>query len=423
MRLAEHIRRIEARQIITSRGRPTVEVDFITGNGVFRSSVPEGASKGSREAAVVADGGRKYNGRSVQRVVDGINGLADRLLSAEIDGQDDFDRYLISVDGTECKTKLGANLILPLSVCFCKWISDFRKMRVCDHIERTCAKEEAHAPGHRMPSPHFNVLNGGMHSGNGFWCQEMMVVFGNEEFSDNLESACIFYEALKKVIGERFGYVFTAVGDEGGFSPPIKTAEEGIELLMKAGEESKIGNFRVAFDFAANKFYTGGRYHISTGAGDHSFTGRELADFYAGLLTQYPIVCSMEDPFSEDDLDSWSYFYGLAGDRVNIVADDLTVTNPGIIGRLGALGMFNTVLIKPNQIGSVSETLEAVRTARGCGHKIMVSHRSGETEDTFICDLAVGTGSEYIKCGAPCRGERVAKYNELLRIEEHRKTN
>lgn len=415
MRLSEHIRKIEARQIVTSRGHPTVEVDFVTDSGTFRSSVPEGASTGSKEAAVILDGAKAYNGRSVKNVVRSIHELSEKLLSVEVQDQDDFDKYLISLDGTPNKKKLGANLILPLSVCFCKWMASFKSLSVYEHIRNIYAKDSVKC---RLPSPNFNVLNGGEHSGNGFWCQEIMVTFGSGRFSDSMEQACVFYEALGDVIEEKFGAIFRAVGDEGGFAPPIKTVGEGIELLTSAGGKCDITNFKIAIDFAANTFYKNGNYHIVNKTGSHTLSGGELGDFYASLIDQYPMIYSMEDPFAEDDLSAWSHFYELAGDRINIVADDLTVTNPRIIENLAPSRMFNTVLIKPNQIGSVSETLEAIRVARKHENKIMISHRSGETEDTFICDLAVGIGSEYIKSGAPCRGERIAKYNELLRIED-----
>lgn len=409
MKLKEFIKKIRSRQILTSRGHPTVEVDFITEFGIIRSSVPSGASTGHKEAYNKIDNNKSYLGRSVMTVVKDIREKEPVILDSNPINQNDFDKFLNKMDGTPDKSNLGANFILPLSICFCKLAAFINHSELFQHIADEYSKKA------KLPIPNFNVINGGMHSGNNLSCQEIMVCFNKQSYSANLEATAIFYERLKETIKNKYGSIYQGVGDEGGFSPPISSIGEGIELLLETGESSGENEFKIALDLAANSFYKNGKYKLD----DNEFTTEELVDYYCKLINKYPQIYSIEDPFAEDDLEGWSSLFSKVGDRINIVADDLTVSNEKLVVELFEKNLFNTVLIKPNQIGSVTEVVKAFEKAKKLNCKIMVSHRSAETDDTFICHLAVGLGAEYIKCGAPCRGERVGKYNELLRIEEY----
>lgn len=408
MKLNSIVNNIKARQILTSRGHPTVEVDFITDSTIIRSSVPSGKSTGSKEAICLLDNGIHYNGKSVYNVVNNINKLEKDLLNEQFKDQKEFDNCLIQYDGTINKSRLGANLILPLSICFSKLMALKNSFPLYKHLSNEYNFKI------NMPCPNFNVINGGEHAGNSFSCQEIMICFKRNTFAQSLECSAVLYQSLGDIIAQRYGSIYRSVGDEGGFAPPLKNIEEGIQLIIDAANISKIMDFMIGFDFAANSFFNDGKYTFD----GNNYNGKDLADYYCSLLDKYPQIYSMEDPFQEKDYESWKYFYEKAGSRINIVADDLTVTNPSMICKLVQMKMFNAVLIKPNQIGSVSETIKAIKSSKDKECKIMVSHRSAETEDTFICKLAVGVGADYIKCGAPCRGERIAKYNELLRIEE-----
>lgn len=434
MKLSDEISAIRPRQIFTSRGLPTVEVDFILKNTTIRSSVPSGKSTGSKEACVITD---DNNTSTVLCVVESIKKHSKEMLNIEIQSPEDFDRYLIDLDGTKDKCVLGANFILPLSMSCYRLFSILSEMSLWKYISH---KNSAHSS---MPVPHFNVLNGGLHSGNNISCQEIMICFNENDtsfsnennthentsfsnennshentisFSKNLGMAVKFYKCLRERIEKKYGSIYTSVADEGGFAPPISSIEEGLDLIVSSASDASISEYKIALDLAANSFCTkNGEFYVYTFDGK-SMDGRSLADYFCTIIEKYPIYI-LEDPFGEDDFDSWRYLYSKVGKKINIQADDLTVTNPKIIENLYN-GMFNSVLIKPNQIGSVSECIEAIKTCKRLGLKTMVSHRSAETEDTFISHLAVGMGSDYIKSGAPCRGERIAKYNELLRIEE-----
>lgn len=408
MQLKSAIDNIKARQILTSRGEPTVEVDFVLQTGVIRSSVPSGASVGRNEALVELDHAGRYGGLGVSKIVDRINSSRDEILETSADTLADFDRKMMRL----CT---AANFLLPISACFYKLIT--RR----EELKSMLPTIGNNGPASRMPIPFFNVINGGLHSGNGFWCQEILVTFGEQGFAQNLESAVAFYKALRSVIGEKYGLVFTSVADEGGFAPPVHTVEECMGLLESASQKAGIPDYRIGFDCAANTFYLNGRYNINMEEkGATALTGAELGEYYSALTCKYPRICSIEDPFAEEDIASWDLFYSTIKPNINIVADDLTVTNPDLILKYArdSMQITNTILIKPNQIGTISKTLEAIKAARTAGCKVMLSHRSGETEDTLVAQLAVDVGADYIKCGAPCRGERICKYNELLRIEE-----
>lgn len=407
MKLSDKISKIKARQIFTSRGLPTVEVEFILGNTTIRSSVPSGKSTGSKEACVITD---KNNMLTVLCVIESIEKYSSEIMNIEIQNPVDFDTHLLDLDGTEDKSVLGANFILPLSISCYKLFSITSGVSLWKYISLNNYTPPA------MPIPHFNVLNGGLHSGNGISCQEMMICFNENSFSRNLEMAIQFYNCLKRHIENKYGSIYTSVGDEGGFAPPISCLEEGLDLIVASASDASISEYKIALDLAANSFCNKiDESYIYTFDG-RSMDGISLGDYFCNIVEKYPIYI-LEDPFGEDDFDSWRYLYKKIGGKINILADDLTVTNPKIIEKLHD-GMFNSVLIKPNQIGSVSECIEAINTCKRLGIKTMVSHRSAETEDTFISHLAVGMSSDYIKSGAPCRGERISKYNELLRIEE-----
>lgn len=406
MKLNQTLSNIKARQILTSRGTPTVEVDFIVNEIIIRSSVPSGASTGKKEAMVKIDNGEKFNGMSVYSVVNTINNNKNKIMNYEFNTLEEFDNFLLQIDNTENKSNLGANFILPLSICCCKMLSNIENFQLFNYFSNIYKKSP------KIPIPHFNVLNGGIHSGNSLACQEMMICFREASYSENLEAASLFYQKLKDNIKEKYGTIYVGLGDEGGFAPPILTVEEGLDLLISVGAIVN-REFSIALDCAANEFFKNDRYHLN----NKIYTSDELVNYYEKLVQRYPQIYSIEDPFTEDDVEAWKKLYNTLGCQINIVGDDLTVTNDRLIKKYSSC--INTVLIKPNQIGSVSETIKSIETAKALGKKIMVSHRSGETEDNFICHLAAGFGVEYIKCGAPCRGERVCKYNELLRIEEY----
>ncbi|KAM0680018.1 phosphopyruvate hydratase [Glugoides intestinalis] len=415
MKLGDKVHQIKARQILTSRGLPTIEVEFVLENSAIFSSIPSGKSTGKKEAFLLLDRDSGYFGLSVEKVVALINSNAQTMLSIYIQSPEDFDDYLLNLDGTENKSRLGANFILPLSICCYKVFSYDLKMNLWEYLN-TFSTQKIH-----LPIPHFNVLNGGLHSGNGFSCQEIMVCFQESSIKRNLELAVIFYYSLKEVIAETYGAIFTSTGDEGGFAPPIEKLEDACRLVIKSANRASIKSFKIAIDAAANTFDFGDKHHGKEcpryNFDGEKLSGHQLADHYKLLIDEYPIYM-IEDPFGETDYESWEYFFQLVSSKTLIVADDLTVTNPKLISTLGKRKMFNTVLIKPNQIGSMSETIKAIETAHGIGMKTMVSHRSAETEDTIISHIAVGMGASFIKAGAPCRGERINKYNELLRIEE-----
>lgn len=411
MKLSDLGLRYKSRTILDSRGNPTSEVDIIYKDHVFRSSCPSGASTSINECVVIIDKRMKYNGKSIEdvhRIIEDV--ICPLFRESDVDPLDstNMDKILLNIDVSKNKQNIGVNSILPFSLSFSKLSAYLNNIKLYQYISKI------NGTSSKMPLPHFNVLNGGKHSGNDFSIQEIMIVFEEKDIQDNIEHASVFYQELKKTITRHYGGTFTSVGDEGGFAPPIKTFDEAILLLKETGERCNKQNFKIALDVAANSFYENNNY-IMNGT---KMSTEELCNFYLGIVEKYPIIYSIEDPFSEEDIEGWEMFSKKAPSHLNIVGDDLTVTNSETIKFVGDKKLCNVLLVKPNQIGSVTETLEAVKIAREYGMKIMVSHRSGETEDTFIAHLAVGIGSDYIKSGAPCRGERVAKYNELLRISE-----
>jgi enolase len=398
---------VRARQILDSRGNPTVEVDVRLESGAFgRAAVPSGASTGAHEAVELRDGGDAFGGKAVTRAVANAAGeLADAVRGLEALDQESVDRALIDADGTPNKGRLGANAILGVSLATAKAAAAEAGEPLFRHL--------GGAEATTLPVPMMNVINGGVHAANSIDVQEFMVLpVGAGSFSEALRIGAETYHALKKVLSEKG--LATAVGDEGGFAPDLPTSEAAIGAILEAAERAgHRDRVAIALDPASTEFYSDGVYRFE----GREATGAEMADFYAGLADEFPLV-SVEDGVAEDDWDAWKILTERLGGRMQLVGDDLFVTNPERLQRGIDAGVANSILIKVNQIGTLTETLEAISLARSAGYSAVMSHRSGETEDATIADLAVATGVGQIKTGAPARTDRVAKYNQLLRIEE-----
>jgi enolase len=398
---------VRARQILDSRGNPTVEVDVRLESGaVGRAAVPSGASTGQFEAVELRDGGGAYGGKGVTRAVANVEGeIAEGVRGLDAADQEVLDQRLIDLDGTPNKGRLGANAILGVSLASAKAAAADRELPLYRHLGGDAAAI--------LPVPMMNVINGGVHADNTIDLQEFMVVpVGADSFSEALRVGAETYHALKKLLSERG--LATAVGDEGGFAPDLPTSEAAIGAILEAAERAgHRDRVAIALDPASTEFYSDGVYRFE----GREASGPEMADFYAGLAEEFPLV-SVEDGVAEEDWDAWKVLTGRLGDRLQLVGDDLFVTNPERLHRGIDAGVANSILIKVNQIGTLTETLEAISLARSNGYSAVISHRSGETEDATIADLAVATGAGQIKTGAPARTDRVAKYNQLLRIEE-----
>ncbi|KAG8004925.1 Gamma-enolase [Nibea albiflora] len=441
---------IVAREILDSRGNPTVEVDLRTEKGLFRAAVPSGASTGIYEALELRDGDKsRYKGKGVLKAVGHINDtLGPALIASGISvvEQEQLDNLMIEMDGTENKSQFGANAILGVSLAICKAGAAETEVPLYRHIADLAGNTEL-----VLPVPAFNVINGGSHAGNKLAMQEFMVPscwsrvlqvriypqnspslilpllltlvpatsFHSLPLREALRIGAELYHTLKGVIQEKYGQDATNVGDEGGFAPNILENSEALDLLQtaieKAGFTDKVV---VGMDVAASEFYRDGKYDLdfkSPPDSERHISAEELADIYQGFVNNYPVV-SIEDPFDQDDWEAWSRLTAQVG--IQVVGDDLTVTNPKRIEKAAEERACNCLLLKVNQIGSVTEAIQACKLAQANGWGVMVSHRSGETEDTFIADLVVGLCTGQIKTGAPCRSERLAKYNQLMRIEE-----
>jgi enolase len=402
---------VVGRQILDSRGNPTVEVEVELESGaVGRAAVPSGASTGEHEAVELRDGVGEYDGKGVRRAVDNVNDvIAEELIGLDATDQRLVDQVLIALDGTPNKERLGANAILGASLAVAYAAAGCLELPLYQYVGGVNA--------HVLPVPMMNILNGGKHADNNVDLQEFMAMpAGADTFEEALRIGAEVYAALKGVLKQRG--LSTAVGDEGGFAPDLGSNEEAIEVIIEAidasGYESGQQVF-IALDPAASSFCEGGKYVLASEG--RSLTSEEMVEFYAGLVEKYPIV-SIEDGLAEDDWDGFGLLRERVGERVQIVGDDLFVTNTERIARGIRLGAANSVLIKLNQIGTLSETLDAIEMAKRAGWTAVVSHRSGETEDTTIADVAVATNAGQIKTGAPARTDRVGKYNQLLRIEE-----
>ena len=409
------IERIHGRQIYDSRGNPTVEVDVELSSGAFgRAAVPSGASTGEFEAVELRDGGEEWGGKGVTRAVANVNGeLAEALVGARAAEQANLDQTMIALDGTPNKQRLGANAILGVSLATAKAAAADSGQPLYRYFAALYGGGEPAL----MPVPMMNVLNGGAHADNSVDFQEFMVVpAGASSFADCLRVGTEVFHALKKSLASQG--LSTAVGDEGGFAPNLESNEAALQAVLAgveaAGYEPGKDVF-IALDPAASEVYSDGSYVLEHEG--RTLSPEEMADYWADAADRYPIV-SIEDGMDEEDWDGWKLLTERLGERVQLVGDDLFVTSPERLRRGIDAGVANSILVKVNQIGTLTETLEAIRTAREAGYTAVISHRSGETEDTTIADLAVGTGAGQIKTGAPSRSDRVAKYNRLLRIEE-----
>nr|ADI48570.1 putative enolase [uncultured bacterium fss6] len=409
------ISKIVAREIMDSRGNPTVEADVFLDNGHWgRAAAPSGASTGSREALELRDGDpARYLGKGVEKAVANIHdAIAPALAGVDATDQQRVDQIMLDLDGTENKEKLGANAILAVSLAAAKAAASSKGMPLYAHI----AEINGTAGEFSMPLPMMNILNGGEHADNNVDIQEFMIQpVGAQSFKEGLRMGAEIFHALKKVLQARG--LSTAVGDEGGFAPNLASNEEALTVIVEAVEKAgyRMGDdVTLALDCAASEFYRDGKYNLA-GEGK-SFDAAGFAEYLDGLCQKYPII-SIEDGLDESDWDGWKILTDRIGDRVQLVGDDLFVTNTKILKRGIEQGIGNSILIKFNQIGSLSETLAAIRMAREAGFTAVISHRSGETEDATIADLAVGTAAGQIKTGSLCRSDRVAKYNQLLRIE------
>ena len=403
------IERIVARQVLDSRGNPTVEAEvFTTENAFGRAIVPSGASTGALEAVELRDGGTQFQGKGVTQALANIRDqIAPALIGVDPTRQEHIDQVMIDIDGTPNKANLGANAILAVSLAVARAASATVGLPLYRYLGGPAAQ--------LLPVPCLNVLNGGVHAANSVDIQEFMIVpAGLPSFAEALRAGVEVYHSLKKVLAGRG--LATNVGDEGGFAPDLPSNESALELLVEAIDASgyKLGDeVALALDVAASEIHRDGRYHLE----GKELTSAELVDYLTDLIERYPLV-SVEDGMDEADWPGWIDLTSRVGDRVQLVGDDVFVTNEEILRRGISEGAANAILIKVNQIGSVSETLHTMSTARAASFGMMISHRSGETEDSFISHLAVATNAGQIKSGAPARGERTAKYNQLLRIEE-----
>jgi enolase len=405
------IEHIVGREVLDSRGNPTVEVEVVLDSGARgRAIVPSGASTGAFEAVELRDGDERYGGKGVLGAVGHIDGeIYDALVGCDALQQRDIDRLLLDLDGTDNKANLGANAILGVSLAVAR--------AAADELELPLYRYVGGANGHVLPVPMMNVLNGGAHADNNVDIQEFMIMpVGAASFSEGLRWGTETYHVLKSVLKERG--LSTAIGDEGGFAPDLGSNEEAVRLLIEAIEKAGFTpgeDLALALDPASTEYYANGKYTLA-GEG-RSLSSDEMVGYLADLADRYPIV-SIEDGMAEEDWDGWKQLTDTIGDRVQLVGDDLFVTNTERLARGIDSGTANSILVKVNQIGSLTETLEAVELAIRSGYTSVMSHRSGETEDTTIADLAVATNCGQIKTGAPARSDRVAKYNRLLRIED-----
>ncbi len=410
------IENIHAREILDSRGTPTVEVEVeLSGCNIGRASVPSGASTGAFEAVELRDGDKKrYFGKGVLKAVQNVNEVISGKLKAKevelsLKGQKEIDKLLIDLDGTENKSKLGANAILGVSLALARAISNALHKPLYEYLCQGTEKI--------LPVPMMNILNGGKHALDSVDLQEFMIMpIGAPSFKDAVRWCCEVYQALKSLLHSKG--LNTSIGDEGGFAPSLRTNIEAVEIILEAIEKAgyKAGSdFYLTIDAASNELYKEGKYVLLKEG--KILTSEQMIDFYAGWVKQYPIF-SIEDPLSEEDWEGWRNITKAIGNKVQIVGDDLFVTNIKRLTRGVTENCANSILIKLNQIGTLTETLETMNYAKLKNYRNIISHRSGETEDTFISDLSVATGAGQIKTGAPARTDRVAKYNQLLRIEE-----
>ncbi|XP_050293047.1 enolase-like [Anthonomus grandis grandis] len=414
------IKSVYARSIFDSRGNPTVEVDLITDLGLFRAAVPSGASTGVHEALELRDEvPQDYCGKGVSKAVDHVNNtIGPELVKQDfcVTQQEEIDDFMIALDGTDNKSKFGANAILGVSLAVCKAGAAKRGLPLYRHIADLAGNKTL-----ILPVPAFNVINGGSHAGNKLAMQEFMILpTGACSFTEAMKMGTEVYHNLKKIIKDKYGLDATAVGDEGGFAPNITNNKDALAIINDAiGKAGYTGRVEIGMDVAASEFFKDGLYDLDfknpKSDKKNWIKGEKLMTMYQDFIKSYPIV-SIEDPFDQDDWETWTLMKSCT--NIQIVGDDLTVTNPKRIQTAIEKNACNCLLLKVNQIGTVTESIRAHLLAKQNGWGTMVSHRSGETEDTFIADLVVGLSTGQIKTGAPCRSERLAKYNQILRIEE-----
>lgn len=403
------IKDIKAREVLDSRGNPTVEAEVILESGVSGSAiVPSGASTGSKEALELRDGDERYKGKGVLKAVDNINSeIKNALVGLESSDQFEIDSTLIELDGTENKSRLGANAILAVSMATARASANELKVPLYFYLGGKFANT--------LPVPLMNIINGGVHADNPLSIQEFMIApYNADSFSEALRMGAEVFHTLKALLKEN-GFS-AAVGDEGGFSPNLRKTQEAIEFILRAIEKAGYvpgDDIYLALDAASSEFYKNGLYYLD----GNEFSREDLVGFYSKLVEEYPIF-SIEDPMAEEDFEGWTIITNKLGDTIQLVGDDLFVTNPELLINGIENNLANAILIKLNQIGTLSETLDTIRIAKEYGYATIISHRSGETEDNFISHLAVGTNAGQIKTGSLSRSERIAKYNELLRIEE-----
>ena len=403
------IKNIKAREILDSRGNPTIEVDLKTNLGIFRASVPSGVSKGKYEAVELRDGGKRYQGMGVLKAVKSINKIiAPKLKGKDATNQKEIDEFLIKLDGTENKSKLGANAIVGVSMAVCRAGAAAKNLPLWKWISKIAEKKPA------LPIPCILTMEGGLHGGGDLDIQEFMVVNFAGSFKERLRIGTEIYHILGEILSKRYGKSATNVGIEGAFTPPLKKTKEALDLVMAVIEKTGYKNkAKIILDIAASSFYRNGKYDFEKGI----LSKEKLLEFYSELFSEYPII-AIEDPFSEEDWQGFQKITEKFLGKITIIGDDLLATNLERIKIAVNKKACNGLILKPNQIGTVLGTIEAAKLAMKNGWQVFVKHRGGETCDDFISDLSVGLGTGWIMAGAPTRGERVAKYNRLLRIEE-----
>ncbi len=403
------IKKVTGREVLDSRGFPTVAADVVLSDGsVGTAMVPSGASTGSHEALELRDGGTRFNGKGVLKAVANVGKIAKKITGMDANDIRLIDDTMLALDGTENKTKLGANAMLAVSMAVLRAGAVSAKKPLYEHI-RNCYGLKSKE--YLLPTPMLNIVNGGKHADSGLDVQEFMIVPAKAKtFSEALQWACETYQVLKGIL-KKAGQV-VAVGDEGGFAPKIAKHADVLKTLVQAAKQAKHPSMSIAMDCASSEFYKNGKYHFEK----KDFTAEQMTKIYADWCKKFPIV-SIEDPLQEDDWAGWQHVTKVLGKKIRLVGDDLFVTNPKRLSMGIAKKSANAILIKLNQIGTVSETIDVILKAHKAKYSCIISHRSGETEDTFIADLAVATNAGAIKTGAPCRSERTAKYNRLLQIE------
>ncbi len=410
--MAVVIKSIKARELLDSRGNPTVEVEMRSDEHSVRAMVPSGASTGKYEALELRDNEKRFHGKGVLKAMSNVNTvIVKKLIGMKVESQEQVDSMLVKLDGTTDKSKLGANALLGVSLSLARLRAKHAEMELYEYLIAELKPKEKWL----LPTPFCNIINGGEHAGNDLAVQEFMVVpVGAKTFSEGMRAVSEVYHELKQLLKSNYGRVAINVGDEGGFAPPLRETEEALLLIIEAIDKAGHGKMmKLALDVAASEFFVDDVYKID----GKTLNWEDLLVKYENLIDDYPFV-SIEDPFDQDAFEHFAEMTSAFGEQVQIVGDDLLVTNPARIKVALKHKSCNALLLKVNQIGTLTEAVEAAKLVQKSGWNVMVSHRSGETEDPFIADLAVGLGAGQMKCGAPARGERTAKYNQLMRIEE-----